>query len=133
MTTKLDYQQVIQKVYDEGSEALRTTGGGAGSQDYVVLSSVDTTTINGNAGAFVEVVASLSAECVQVIPYDTTGKKIGVYSGAPASEQLLFILGPGQDQPVPCTIASGSRISVRSTEATGAVSGSLILTFVGRG
>lgn len=152
MTTKLDYQQAIKKAYDDSSEAIRVlqvgSGGASGSdviingisttdvlnvkEDFTVLTSVDTQTINGSAGAFTEVVASLSDDCVKILPYDTTGIKIGVYTGALSSEQLMVILGPGQDQPVPCNLASGTRISVRSMEVGGASGGSLILSFIGR-
>ena len=141
MSSKLDFQQIIKKVYDPVEEALNVTGisGGGGptsnvTEDFTVLTSVDTLagSINGSAGAFTEVVASLSDDCVAITPYETTGRKIGVYTGAAASETLLFILGPGQDTPMRVDLAAGTRISIRSTEVTGPSSGSLILTFSGR-
>jgi len=153
MPSKLDFQQIIKKVYDANEEALTVTGisgGGAASdvtitdvtasnplpviEEFTVITSIDTDSgsINGSAGAFTEVVASLAADCVIITPYETTGKKIGVYTGAAASEVLLFILGPGQDTPMRVDLAAGTRISIRSTEVTGPSSGSLILTFSGR-
>jgi len=150
-TTKLDFQQIIKKVYDEGTESLKTTGAGGGgnnvtivdvtstsslpvTEDFTVLASIDTdnANINGSGGAFTEVITSLADDCVMVSPYETTGKKIGVYIGAAASETLLFIVGPGQDMPVRVDLMAGTRISIKSTEVTGPSSGSLILTFHGR-
>jgi hypothetical protein len=152
MSTKLDYQQVIKAAYDEASEAIKVlqvgSGGSSGSdvvingvnttdtlnvsENFTILSSVDTSSINGSSGAFTQVIASLSDDCCKIIPYDTTGIKVGLYTGAPASEQLLVILGPGQDQPIPCSVITGTRLSVRSMESGGASGGSLILTFIGR-
>ena len=150
MTSKLDFQQIIKKVFNEEEGALEVTGisgGGVSSnvtiddittttpmpvtEDFTVQASVDTlaASINDSAGAFTQVVASLASDCTQIAPYETTGKKIGVYTGAAASEVLLFIIGPGQDTPVRVDLPAGTRISIRSTEAVAPSSGSLILTF----
>ncbi len=153
MTTKLDYEQVIKHSYSEADEALRVlpVTGISGSdsitiagistsdslnvkQTYSILDSVDTlfSDIQAATGSLTVVVTSLSDECVKILPYETTGSKIGLYTGPASGESLLFIIGPGQDNPVDCQIDSGTRITIRSMEDSAPEAGSLILTFNGR-
>lgn len=92
---------------------------------------VDATTINGSAGAFTQVVASLAADVKKIQIADTSGSFIGVYTGPASSEALKFIFGPGSDSTIDVNIPSGTRISLRSMEASAPTSGSIVLNFIG--
>jgi hypothetical protein len=87
--------------------------------------------INGSAGAFFEVTASLAADVKEIDVYDTTGDFLGWYTGAAASEVLKFVSGPGFDHPVPFKVSSGERISVRGMEAAVSGVGSTSVNFLG--
>lgn len=90
------------------------------------------TTINGSAGAFVTLVASLAATVRRVQVLDTTGAFLGLYTGPAASEVLKVIIGPGSDQIIDCAIPSGTRVSVRRLDSTDNVTtGNLAINFLG--
>jgi len=90
------------------------------------------TTINGNAGAFVTLVASTAAATKKIQVLDTTGAFLGLYTGPAASEVLKVIVGPGSDQTIECAIAAGTRVSVRRLDsATNVTSGNLAVNFIG--
>lgn len=91
----------------------------------------DATNINGSAGAFYEVVASLASDVEAIQIMDTSGQFIGVYTGPAASEVLKFVYAPGSDQTVQVSIASGTRISLRSMESTGPSAGNVAFNFLG--
>lgn len=95
----------------------------------VLDASVDT--IEDNAGAFLEVVASLASDVKKIRIADTTGEFIGVYTGAASSEVLAFIINPGQDDAIEHSIASGTRISLRSMGTTDITTGLLVMQFQG--
>jgi hypothetical protein len=102
--------------------------------DLVDANILDTgvTVINGSAGAFVTLVASLAADVKKLQILDTTGGFIGLYTGPAASEVLKLVIGPGSDQTVEATIASGTRLSVRRLDSTTALtSGVLAINFMG--
>jgi hypothetical protein len=90
------------------------------------------TNINGSAGALVQVVASTAAETKALQILDTTGGFIGLYTGAPASEVLRLVIGPGSDQTIQHTIPISTRITVRRLDSTTALSsGFLAINFLG--
>lgn len=76
-------------------------------------------TVQGSAGAFLQVVASLGRTTTKVRVHSTSGVYIGMYGGAPASEAFLSGFGPGADYIFPLRVPGGTRISLRSLEATG--------------
>ncbi len=88
-------------------------------------------TINGNAGAFKEVIASTAAVTQKVQHFDTTGDFLGWFVGPAASETLTWVTGPGTNETVEVSIASGSRITVRGLETTVSGTGSIIANFLG--
>lgn len=98
--------------------------------DTPVLNAANTT-INGSAGAFVEVVAALAADVKKIRVADTTGAFIGVYTGAPSAETLAFIVNPGQSNECELAIASGERVSVRAMAASDITEGELCIQFLG--
>lgn len=99
--------------------------------DFLDSGLVAGTSIAGSAGAFFEVVASTAATVKKVQVMDTTGAFIGVYTGAGGGEALKFIYGPGSDQTIEVSIASGTRISLRSMEASAPAGGSVAMNFLG--
>jgi hypothetical protein len=92
---------------------------------------LDGTTINGSAGAFVQVVASTAAATQSIQVIDTTGAFIGVYTGPAASEVLKFVFGPGSDQTIQVAIPIATRISLRSMEVAAPTAGNISLNFLG--
>ena len=88
------------------------------------------TNINGNAGAFLQVVASLAADVKKVKWGDDIGEFIGVYTGAAAAETLLYIVGPGGGE-MEVFIPSGTRISIRNMKAAGINAGNATVNFLG--
>jgi hypothetical protein len=92
---------------------------------------VDATTINGSAGAFVEVVASLAQKCTKIQVMDTGGVHMGIYVGAAASEVLKAQYAPGSDQTLEVEIAAGERVSLRSMETAGPTGGFISMNFIG--
>ncbi len=92
---------------------------------------VDATTINGSAGAFVQVVASLAQKCTKIQIMDTGGVHMGIYVGAAASEVLKAQYAPGSDQTLEVEIEAGERISLRSMEVSGPSSGFISMNFIG--
>jgi len=99
--------------------------------DFLDTPLVDATTINGSAGAFVEVIASTAAATEKVQVMDTSGAFMGVYTGPAASEVLAFIYGPGSDNTVEVAIAAATRISLRSLEAAAPTAGDISMNFMG--
>ncbi len=102
------------------------TIGAVNVNQLTVVDQIDTTpllagsSINGSGGAFVAAVATLAATVKAIQCLDTTGKFIGIYVGAPASEVLQAIIPPGADGAIlPLSIASGARVSLRSMETAG--------------
>ncbi len=89
------------------------------------------TTINGSAGAFVQVVASLAARTSKIRVADTTGFFIGLYTGAAASEVLAFVINPGMSNDCELNISAGTRISIRAMAAASITSGELCVQFLG--
>lgn len=90
------------------------------------------TTINGSAGAFVTIVASLAAAVKKLQILDTTGAFIGIYTGPASSEVLKVIIGPGSDQTIEASIPAGTRVSVRRLDSTTSItSGNLAINFLG--
>lgn len=95
------------------------------------LLDASSTNIPGSAASPLQVVASLAATVKKIQVLDTTGFFFGVYTGAAASEVLKFIVGPGSDQTIDASIASGTRISLRSMTTTAISSGNVAINFIG--
>lgn len=89
------------------------------------------TNIPASASSPLEIVASLAANTRKIKVNDTTGEFIGLYTGAPASEVLQCIIGPGEDGILPVQLASGDRVSLRNMANASISVGSLAIQFVG--
>lgn len=93
------------------------------------LLDASSTTINGSAGAFLQVVSSLGNACKKIFIADTTGAFIGVYTGGSGSEVLAFIINPGINQYREHAIAGSTRVSLRAMATAAITSGNLIMEF----
>ncbi len=87
------------------------------------------TTINGSAGAFVQVVASLGNACTRIRCADTTGQRVGVYTGGSGSEALAFIINAGLDDYIDFAIAASTRVSLRNMASTSITVGTVVMQF----
>lgn len=74
--------------------------------------------IDDSAGTFREIVASSAAEINKVEIRSTAGGFVGLFTGPGASEVLLSVFGPGEDQTLELgTIASTTRFSLRRMDS----------------
>lgn len=87
---------------------------------------LDASTIQGSAGAFLQVVASMPRDTKKIRVHSTTGIYVGVYEGPAASETFVDSFGPGADYEFPAKISAGSRVSLRSMETVGGGAGDLL-------
>ncbi len=121
----------------DGVETLLTSISGHLNRDVVDL--IDTTpvldtastTINGSAGAFVAIVASLAAAVREIRVNDTTGEFIGVYTGAAAAEVLQCVVGPGMDGIIPVQMSAAERVTLRNMATTSITTGKICIQFLG--
>lgn len=104
-----------------------TTSGGT----TVYTFEVDFSSINGSGGSFYEIVASTSQALVKIIPYDTTGVAIGLYTGAAASETIAVRMGPGYDVPTDLVISAGTRLTLRGLAAAAPTAGKFYIQLIG--
>lgn len=89
------------------------------------------TPIPANTGAFLQIVASLAAECHAVEVKDGIQTRfVGLYSGQLGSEVLQGIIcGPGNTL-VQVHFKTGERVSLRAMDATAITLGSLAIQFL---
>jgi hypothetical protein len=80
-------------------------------------------------GAWVELVASLSAQVNKLDIFDSSGETLELGTGAAASETRLILVTPGGNGLLPVQIASGTRVSLRAVSAT-ANTGEIVLNFL---
>lgn len=89
------------------------------------------TNIPASAGSPLTAVASLAANVKKIRVNDTTGKFIGIYTGAAASEVLQAVAGPGIDGDIEVKMNSGERVSLRHMSNVAISSGELLIQFYG--
>lgn len=146
MSTLLDANQVIQRIYDEANEALTISGTGAGGKVDVTASSPLPVTLSGASNldvlathnisytnlttSYYEVSASLANDITKIAIYDTSGETIELAIGPASSEVVKLTIGPGCDQVLEVQLSAGDRIAVR-TVGSNATAGSLILNLLG--
>lgn len=94
----------------------------------VSLIDAGTTTINGSAGATVEIDASCPV-IKKIQALDTTGYYLVLYTGASGSEVMKCIFGPGADYTIPVDIPAGTRLSIRNLDTTSITSGKIVLNY----
>jgi hypothetical protein len=86
----------------------------------------------GNATAPLQLVASTSADVKKISYFDTGGAACEIMTGAAASEVRKLVVGPGADTSLDVDIPSGTRVSIRRLDDTGAVSvGDISINFLG--
>lgn len=78
----------------------------------------DYSSVNVTAGAWVQLVAALSASVTELEIFDSSGQTLELGTGAAASETRLILVVPGGNGRVPVAIASGARLSIRAVSAT---------------
>ncbi len=82
-------------------------------------------------GAWVQLVASLSAKVTRISLFDSCGETLELGVGASSFEARRYLIPPGGlDGQVVFTIPSGSRLSIRAVTGD-CTTGRLIATFVG--
>lgn len=104
-----------------------TTSGGT----TVYTFEIDYTSIAGSGGAFYQLVASTSQALVKIIPYDTTGVAIGLYTGAAASEVIAVRMGPGYDVATDLIVPAGTRLSLRGLAVAAPTAGKFYIQLIG--
>lgn len=102
-----------------------------GTTGTTALYDASVTNVPASGGSPQTLVASLAATVKAIQIFDTTGGFIGVYTGAAASEVLKFVFGPGSDQTVDVSIASGTRISIRNLQNSAISTGMIAMNFLG--
>lgn len=90
----------------------------------------DYSSVNVTSGAWVQLVASLSAAVTEIEIFDSSGQTLELGIGAAAAETRLIIVFPGGNGRVPVSVASATRISIRAISAT-ADSGEIDINFYG--
>lgn len=102
--------------------------------DAPVVLDASITAIPGNAGAFLQVVASLAHTCHRLVVIDGIGDRfIGLYVGGSGSETLACIIGAGSDPKIDLYIPKNTRISLRSMGAAAITTNNLSIQFMGIG
>lgn len=99
--------------------------------DNPILINCASTTINGSAGAFVQLEAVTSALISQLLINDGTGEFIGIYKGPLLSEVLVAIVGGGAPNQQAVDIPAGSRLSARSLKTTSVTTGEFSIVKLG--
>jgi hypothetical protein len=80
--------------------------------------------------AYVQLKASLAAECQEVEIFDSSGQTLVLATGAAASEVDQIYITPGGNGRIPLRIASGTRVSIKAVSATASV-GEIDVNFYG--
>lgn len=89
------------------------------------------TNITASSGNPVQIVSTLAANVKKIRVNDTTGKFIGVYTGAALSEVLQCVVGPGMDGDIEVKMNSGERVSLRHMSNSAIASGEICIQFYG--
>jgi len=89
------------------------------------------TTITASSGTPVTVVASLAADTRAIVPDDTTGYFLGLYSDPAGTPVLEAIIGPGGDKIIPVQISAGTVLGIRHMSDTAITVGQLSINFLG--
>lgn len=88
----------------------------------------DYTSTSVTTSAWVEIVASLSADVQEIEIFDSSGQTLELGVGGSGSEARQLYILPGGNGKVPLRIASGARVSVKAASATASV-GELVINF----
>jgi len=78
----------------------------------------DYSSVNVTTAAYVELIASTSANIYRLNIFDSSGETLVLATGAAASEVDLFYIFPGGNPLIEVYIASGTRLSIKAVSAT---------------
>jgi len=88
---------------------------------------VSSVSIEASSGSYFEITSSTSSATIAIAVYDTTGASLSIATGSIGVETPILFTGPGDSGTYPKSISTGSRISIKSLEATAPGSGSNII------
>lgn len=131
MTTQLDPAQAVRNAYDDATGTFKVSGNTVDAYDVLYSYAIGFGSINGSGGATYQIVASTSAAIYKIVPNEQTGTALNFYKGANASETLICIIAPGQDNEVSVVIPAGTRLSVRAVGASAPAAGTFYVTLLG--
>jgi len=100
---------------------------GATQRSKVALVRNDYSSVNVTTGAYVQLIASTSAQATRLEIFDSSGQTLVLAVGASSSEIDQFYINPGGNGIVDLLIPSGSRISIKAVTAS-ATAGYINLT-----
>lgn len=89
------------------------------------------TNITASSGVPVTVVASLAADVRAIVPDDTTGYFLGLYSDPAGTPVLEAIIGPGGDKMIPVQLTAGMVLGLRHMSNTAITVGEISINFLG--
>jgi hypothetical protein len=90
------------------------------------------TPIPGSGSSPLQIVSNLYAQTSHLLVKDGIQDRfIGVYKGSPGSEILVCIIGVSADSELAVDLPAGTRVSLRSMDASPVNSGSLCIQFAG--
>jgi hypothetical protein len=137
--SNLDPSSVLRDTHIEAEHALRvavtgtvtTTSTAAGLDSVAAPQYIAAASIPAYGSAYLQLIASTSADIKQLHIFDTTGSFLVIGVGGVGVEVEEIIVGPGNDQPISVNIVSGSRISIKSREGSAPVAGNVAINFLG--
>lgn len=90
----------------------------------------DYTSTNVTTAAYVELIASTSADITKMQIFDSSGQTLVIATGAAASEVDKFYVFPGGNGDIEVSIPSGTRVSIKAVSAT-ADAGEISINLIG--
>ena len=81
-------------------------------------------------GAYVQLIASTTADVSKLRIFDSSGQTLKLATGAAASETDLCLVFPGGNEEIEVNIPSGTRISIQAVSAD-ATSGEISINLIG--
>jgi hypothetical protein len=102
------------------------------SENYGVVGTVrnDHSSVNVTAGAWVQLLASLSGAAHSLEIFDSSGQTLELGIGGAGAEARLLLIPPGGNGKIPAGIPNGARVAVRAVSGT-ANAGELDINFYG--
>ena len=100
------------------------------AQDVTEFIRNDYTSTSVTTAAYVQLIASTSADVKKMRIFDSSGQTLLIAIGAAASEVDKFLVFPGGNEEIEVNIPSGTRISIKAVSAT-ADSGEISINLIG--
>lgn len=99
--------------------------------DTGVLDASSNTIPQSSNGTPLTVVATLAADVKAILPDDTTGYYLGLYSDPAGTPVLEAIIGPGADYQIPVNLPMGTVLGLRHMFDTDITLGQISINFLG--